>query len=235
MKPLYLTDDQVRALQRSVNPMTQFRRAVKLPHKNRLGKWEPMEVGGPNGGRTAKGETIPLQGGIWHTRTGVCLMSPYGGPGDRISVRETWCHLSEVRTSDPGGQALQHRAFYRADHRGDTLMHDDDPAEKIKWRSSRTMPLWASRITLEVASVRAERLQSISYEDALAEGVNDFAKFLPDDGLNAIGETIEQTARRLEWPQRQYRLLWDRLNAKPGHGWEANPFVWRIEFKRISG
>ena len=229
---LVLTDDSVRAVLRSVEPKTQTRRVVKLPHNNSLGVWEATTIGGLNGGRTAAGETIPEQGAIWHTRTGDCLMSPYGGPGDRLWVREAWCHLSDVRTADPGGEALQRRAFYRADYPGNTLMHDADPSKKIKWRSSRFMPRWASRITLEIVSVRAERVQDISYADALSEGMNDYAAAITE-GLNAIGETPEQTARRLEWPQRQYRSLWDELNAARGHGWDANPWVWVIEFRRL--
>ncbi|MFM0163907.1 hypothetical protein PQR39_26270 [Paraburkholderia sediminicola] len=229
---LYLTDDSVRAVLRSINPKTQTRRVVKLPHNNSLGIWEPTTFGGPNGGRTAAGETIPEQGGIWHTRTADCLMCPYGQPGDRLWVRESWCHLSDVRTADPGGDALQRRVFYRADYPSDTLMHDDRPEEKIKWRSSRFMPRWASRITLEIVSVRVERVQDISYEDALSEGVNDYAAAIAE-GVNAIGETPEQTARRLEWPQRQYRLQWDELNAARGFDWGVNPWVWRIEFRRL--
>lgn len=229
---LYLTDDSVRAVLRSINPKTQTRRVVKLPHNNSLGVWEPTTFGGPNGGRTAAGETIPEQGGIWHTRTADCLMCPYGQPGDRLWVREAWCHLSDVRTADPGGDALQRRVFYRADYPGDTLMHDDDPAEKIKWRSSRFMPRWASRVTLEIVSVRVERVQDVSYDDALSEGVNDYAAAITE-GVNAIGETPEQTARRLEWPQRQYRLQWDELNAARGFDWDVNPWVWRIEFRRL--
>jgi hypothetical protein len=229
---LYLTDDNVRAVLRTVNPKTQTRRVVKLPHSNPLGQWEPMLIGGPNGGRTAAGETIPEQGGIWHTRTADCLMCPYGQPSDRLWVREAWCHLSDVSTADPGGDALQRRVFYRADYPGDTLMHDDRPEEKIKWRSSRFMPRWASRITLEIVSVRVERVQDISYEDALSEGVNDYAAAI-FEGVNAIGETPEQTARRLEWPQRQYRLQWDELNAARGFDWDVNPWVWRIEFRRL--
>lgn len=229
---LYLTGDSVRAVLRTVNPKTQTRRVVKLPHNNRLGVWEPMTIGGPNGGRTARGETIPEQGVIWHTRTGDSLMCPYGQPGDRLWVREAWCHLSDVRTADPGGDALQRRAFYRAAYPGDTLMHDDAPEERIKWRSSRFMPRWASRITLEIVSVRVERVQDISYEDALAEGVADYAKYLADEASNAIGETTEQTARRLQWPQRQYRLQWDELNVARGYGWDASPWVWVIEFRR---
>ena len=230
---LYLTDDSVRAVLRSVNPKSQTRRVVKLPHNNPLGQWEPMTIGGPRGGRTAAGETIPEQGGIWHTRTGDSLMCPYGQPGDRLWVREAWCHLNDVRTGDPGSDALQRRVFYRADYPGDTLMHDDDPAEKIKWRSSRFMPRWASRLTLEILSVRVERVQDVSYEDAIAEGAADYANYMADEPLNEVGETIEQTARRLQWPQRQYRLLWDELNASRGHPWQANPYVWRIEFRRV--
>ncbi|MFM0058560.1 hypothetical protein PQR64_23340 [Paraburkholderia phytofirmans] len=230
---LYLTDDSVRAVLRSVNPKTQTRRVVKLPHNNPLGVWEPTLVGGPNGGRTVAGATIPEQGGIWHTRTGDSLLCPYGGPGDRLWVREAWCRLSDVRTADPGGDALRRHAFYRADYPGDTLMHDDNPAEKIKWRSSRFMPRWASRITLEIVSVRVERVQDVSYEDALAEGVNDFAALIGDQP-NAIGETSEETARRLQWPQRQYQMVWNEINAARGHSWDANPWIWRIEFKHIS-
>ena len=216
---LYLTDDSVRAVLRSVNPKTQTRRVVKLPHNNRLGVWEPTTIGGPNGGRTARGETIPEQGAIWHTRTGDSLMCPYGQPGDRLWVREAWCHLSEVRTADPGGDALQRRVFYRADYPGDTLMHDDRPEEKIKWRSSRFMPRWASRITLEIVSVRVERVQDISEADAIPEGAEP----------SIVGADLDHLKYRAG-----YQTLWDNLNAARGYGWDANPFVWRIEFRRVA-
>lgn len=111
-------------------------------------------------------------------------------------------------------------------------MHDDDPAEKIKWRSSRFMPRWASRLTLEIMSVRVERVQDISYEDALAEGVYDYAAILSDEP-HPSGESPQQAARRLQWPQRLYRKLWESLNAARGHDWNSNPFVWVIEFKRL--
>jgi hypothetical protein len=216
-RALHLDDDRVRALLRTVNPMTQIRFAVKLPHNNSLGRWEPMALGGPNGGRTAAGETIPEQGGIWHTRTGECFTSEYGQPGDRLRVREAWCHLSDVRTSDPGGDAIQRRAFYRADYPGDTLMHDDDPAEKIKWRSSRVMPRWASRITLEVTGVRVERLRDISETDAKAEGITP----------SIVGADLDHVKYRAG-----FQTLWNERNAARGFGWEVNPWVWVIYFER---
>jgi hypothetical protein len=95
------------------------------------------------------------------------------------------------------------------------------------------MPRWASRITLEVTGVRVERLQDISYEDALAEGASDDAASLTTEP-HPSGETPEQAARRLRWPQHQYRLLWDSLNAARGYGWDVNPWVWVIEFRRCT-
>ena len=242
---LLLTGDSVRAVLRSVDPKTQTRRVVKLPHNNSLGVWEPTTIGGPNGGRTAAGETIPEQGAIWHTRTGDCLMSPYGGPGDRLWVREASCHLSEVRTADPGGEALQRCAFYRADYPGNTLMHDTDPSKKIKWRSSRFMPRRASRITLEIVNVRAERLLDITAEDAVAEGI---LRWNPSNSrtplwqspphLRQFGEgdnadVVRYDGRPVEDPREAYLGVWDNLNFKRGYGRHVNPWVWRIEFRRI--
>lgn len=160
--------------------------------------------------------------------------SPFGKIGDHLWVRETWRGVVEInppgKTTELGvaryvpGQEYCRRVEYQATHE-----RDGEP-----WRPSIHMPRWASRITLEVTGVRVERLQDISYEDAIAEGVSDFASTFPDDEKSAIGETPEQTARRLQWPQRQYHLLWDSLNAARGVGWDANPWVWVVEFKRVT-
>ncbi|WGS43710.1 hypothetical protein LFL97_09395 [Burkholderia sp. JSH-S8] len=133
---------------------TQTRRVVKLPHANPLGEWEPTTIGGENGGRTASGEAVPLQGAVWHTRTGDCLISPYGRPGDRLWVRETWRPADGM--NEPGKPAT-----YAADW----------PDAAVKWRPSIHMPRWASRITLEITGVRADRLRNICAADARAEGI----------------------------------------------------------------
>lgn len=75
----------------------------------------------------------------------------------------------------------------------------------ILWKSSFFLPRKASRIQLEIVKVRVEKVQDISKDDATAEGV----------------------------PGEKFRELWDSINFKDGNGWNANPWVWVIEFKRI--
>lgn len=92
--------------------------------------------------------------------------------------------------------------------------------EDYEYKPSIHMPRWASRLTLEITKVRVERLQSISEEDAKAEG---FTKSEP------IGDTgFEATAKR------RFMSLWDRINGKK-HPWASNPWVWVIEFKTVEG
>ena len=110
---------------------------------------------------------------------------PYGVPGDRLWVRETFSYGEQTR--------------YRADL-GLMVWHDTDQ----KWSPSIFMPRWASRIDLLIKDIRVERVQDITPSDARAEGA----------------ETVEN-----------YILLWDKLNAKRGYGWDVNPYVWVIEFE----
>ena len=90
-----------------------------------------------------------------------------------------------------------------------------------RWRSSRFMPRWASRITLEITSLRVERVQDISAHDAILEGVS-----IEGSGMIDACDIASQARNR-------YRELWDSLNAKRGYSWDSNPWVWVIEFKRI--
>ncbi len=94
------------------------------------------------------------------------------------------------------------------------------------------MPRWASRITLEVTGVRVERLQDISEADAAAEGV---------ESLRNEGEYwkdyVRSTTRCDELTcltgRESFRTLWDSL-AAPGADWDANPWVWVVDFKRTA-
>jgi hypothetical protein len=137
---------------------------------------------------------------------------PYGQPGDRLWVRETWAEHPDF----PGCR----RAIYRAD--------PECEYDTERWNPSIHMPRWASRILLEIVSVRVERLQDISEADARAEGitpheVRQFAIF------GASEE--ERAAIYRDAAVGPYRGLWQQING-PG-SWGANPWVWVVEFRRV--
>lgn len=92
------------------------------------------------------------------------------------------------------------------------------------------MPRWASRIELEVVSARVERLQDISEEDALAEGVPcsawDEEDWVDSDGYPTCGDQRAKLARE------EFVDLWESINGKKAP-WASNQFVWRIEFKKV--
>ena len=94
------------------------------------------------------------------------------------------------------------------------------------------MPRWASRITLEITDVRVERVQDITDEDCYAEG-------LPEDEPSAFQDAEMAKVAGLHVPERSaerhwFRVGWDRLNARRGFGWDANPWVWVLTFRRIA-
>lgn len=91
------------------------------------------------------------------------------------------------------------------------------------WQPSIHMPRWASRITLEITKVRVERVQEISEQDAKAEGVGLANSGIEDHGGVAVAIKDHRTA---------FVGLWNSINAARGFGWEKNPWVWVIEFKK---
>ena len=176
------------------------------------------------------GEDIPTNYGCvvkdrWAALGGRAFPVPckHGEAGDRLWVRESWSHdhesLDALRREfeDLLPADSSHGPYYRADG-----IHEDTG---LKWIPSIFMPRWACRLVLPIASVRPERLQSISDEAIQAEGVD--------------GETVEALlGRREERGQRirvlplrdLWRLGWDALNAHRGLGWATNPWVWVIGF-----
>lgn len=150
----------------------------------------------------------------------------YGQPGDRLWVRETWQVVdgSErarriVTDPSPSRGWIEYAATV---HPG----HEPPP----RWRPSIHMPRWASRILLEITAVRVERLQDISGEDAVAEGIardgDGYERFHVDPDA-PLGQSFTRN------PVLAYRGLWEKIN---GVGtWDANPLVWVIEFKRVEG
>lgn len=147
---------------------------------------------------------------------------PYGTVGDRLWVRETWCHAADDNDRfkyNADGNLDNSCCHFRAD--GYEVMHIDREETKAglpksPWRPSIHMPRWASRITLEITGVRVERLKEISEQDAIAEGV----KF-------GTGQPREcRTCGR-----GAFMDLWESINGTDS--WAANPWVWVVKFKRV--
>jgi hypothetical protein len=139
---------------------------------------------------------------------------PYGVPGDRLWVRETWCPLERC---DWIGTEREKNVNYRADcpPASEAIREEMGYA----WRSSIFMPRWASRLTLEITDVRVQRVQEITRDDALAEGVSLTDSLCPE--VNPRYKSLQR-----------FPALWDSINAKRGFGWERNPWVWAITFKQ---
>ncbi|PRZ56625.1 hypothetical protein BX589_101275 [Paraburkholderia fungorum] len=155
--------------------------------------------------------------------------SPYGVPGDRLWVRETFQGpMWEEGTWDPDTDYHKPEfCEYRAD--GGPMPDYVDFEDNLHqgWKPSIHMPRWASRITLEVTGVRVERLQDISEDDARAEGARECD---PVSGREVILAGASQRGSFVL----HYRDIWDSFNAARGYGWNMNPWVWVIEFRRLT-
>lgn len=140
---------------------------------------------------------------------------PYGVPGDRLWVRESWLPFDEDHVMD--GKRWAYMAETMPGSDGDRCRKDFG----YKWRPSIHMPRAASRLTLEVVSVRVERVQEISEADAIAEGV-----------------CLPERAHTFAWAdgplRNEFAYLWESINgACEGCAWADNPWVWVVEFKRV--
>lgn len=154
---------------------------------------------------------------------------PCGNVGDRLWVRETWFPDAPIN-GWPGCVAWNGTgrridgvpAEYRAP---EFCLYHEKAAEPLQrmlsWRPSIHMPRWASRISLEITQVRVERIQNITNEDAIAEG--------RAGGPSVPGYSEANPAE----PYEHFAHTWDTLNAKRGFGWDVNPWVWVIAFRRI--
>lgn len=207
--PLICTPHSVRGVLRGVK--TVSRRVLRRPkHMAELcdrcwGSSVPhndpdlvVEDGSPNVAGGVFG-TVPYLRVPWCEHADVCgerIRSPYGRRGDRLWIRES------CRELDDGTFA------YRAD------CSDEEAPERGPWKNVRFVPKRSARTWLELLGVRVERLQQITPEDVVKEGVC-------QDGLGV-------------WPVSTFATLWDALNGRrEGARWEDDPWVWRLEFRRL--
>jgi hypothetical protein len=212
-RPILFSGPMVRAILEGRK--TQTRRLVKLPSGHEFDGYcpKPMFVMCSRPDQPTGSRRVP---------------SPYGHPGDRLWVRETFAP-AYFDDGKPG---------YRADW---TAL---DGVEEPTWKPSIFMPRALSRVALEVVSVRVERLQDITEEDARAEGfeadtmwsaynmkthsqVGFFVDPRPNDDLIDVHPSFTSTARD------EFRSLWDKINGKKAP-WASNPWVWAIEFRGVA-
>lgn len=157
------------------------------------------------------------------------IKCPFGKPGDRLWVRETWGinHLEHgwsKQVSKLNPKDLEGYILYRADGDWEDQFEQTD-GDCPPWRPSIHMPRWASRITLEIKNVRVERLQDISEGDAKAEGCS----------KSCYPEEYESDHETGYFSPKSYgsdfNYIWDSVYGK--ESWEANPWVWVVEFQHL--
>jgi len=165
----------------------------------------------------------------------VFYKSPWGGPGDRVYVRET-CRAVELNSGLDCVEYLADGALIPIDNTEEASLAWVDLHHYRGKRGATVpsifMPRWASRFTLEITDVRVERLQDISRDDALAEGIDrwdDTASVSPYRNYRK-GESGEMDLH-CSCPERSFMTLWQSINGP--ESWEANPWVWVISFKVV--
>ncbi|SHL11365.1 hypothetical protein SAMN05216428_101116 [Nitrosospira sp. Nsp11] len=270
--PILFKPEMIRATLREIDPKEQTRRVI-----NKLRKFGKITEFG-------RSDTL---GYDWHFRdkgmrwndinlARLLELCPYGQPGDRLWVRETfWCindsdNPSGYQTIDCGSTLALGEEYASIDYcidgeftnpptptgsetvarpsgraapgnwwlsppgnwDGERDYHGEGEWVFLPWvlytkHSSIHMPRWASRILLEITGVRVERLQDISEEDAIAEGCEaiqgcEWRTFVEADaGVPYHAHTAIDA----------YRGLWESINGEGS--WDANPWVWVIEFRKI--
>jgi hypothetical protein len=227
-RPILFSGPMVRAILSGQKTVT--RRAMKHQPCRK-----PVMV--PNGGANFWTNPLYIQGAMMGSQNHGC---PYGQPGDRLWVREAWledpeddgtwaytqymgCKGSPLSDIPKRFQKPEH-CIFRASWEGSDLL----------WRPSVHMPRWASRILLEIVDVRVERLRD-SDDMALLDELGDMLEDCDSVAGREFSriESLQVAGAPLKMLPEMYgfKAWWDKTN---GHGsFEANPWVWVVEFKRI--
>lgn len=225
MKPILFNTEMVRAILEGRKTVT--RRVIKPQptySQNSGFSWKGM----------AYGTDIPqtFKGAVYNFR----CAAPYK-VNDVLYVRETFCWCP---CWDCGNDTLRGcrdktaDKFYNTDRKewgcyGYKASFEDDEQPFDKWKPSIHMPREAARIFLKVIGVRVERLRDITNEQILAEGID---KKQIENRMSQMPEPVDEWERAcytLEWAD-----LWDSTVKDKNHSWGGNPYVWVIEFERIS-
>jgi hypothetical protein len=226
---------------------TQTRRLVQSPARNMQRAGDQVISYRPPGDRWYGDHVWSMRDreGVWgdYTHEEFLAFCPYGQPGDRLWVRETF-YCDHAFAGDHAGtcsgcvRCTHTDADRVAQWREELYFRADDPPSfedgPIVWRPSIFMSRWASRLTLEIAEVRVERLQDLSEEDAKAEGV------APSEDEDQPWRCYSPTCERdggcagVKTARGSFETLWDSINGdRPGASWAANPWTWALTFRRV--
>lgn len=229
-KPIIFSGPEVRAI---LDGKTQTRRVTKWQPNTLFDRPFVEDEWSLPGFYAVRGAAVPNGTALYRRynngQFGI-LECPYGQPGDRLWVRETWrqCYPET---------SYSHGVIYRADKAMSLGM--DEYSDRHKWKPSIHMPRRFSRITLEIKNIRVERVQEISEQDCAAEGVVFEYPDLDEDPM--AGGTYFRPGRH------GFAQVWDSINGKPkierddegreiarhDFSWSANPWCWVIEFVRV--
>lgn len=227
-RPIICRDDEVRAL--IEGRKTQLRRPVKPIFSDAFPGTPLFKVDG--------GIHVPLNDAVALT-SAFPRHCPFGIAGERLWVRECWapmCAGRKTRVAYRSTMMIQNQTPMRGPARNLVPWPVDNTGRKGHavrlWRSSSQMPRWASRLALDITNVRVERLQDITEQDAISEGVPPFfqqySSFSQDQRLNT-GELCADAPHRAS-----FAVMWDENCGNKDHLlWIRNPFVWVIETKVV--
>ena len=198
---------------------TQTRRVIKNPPGR--GDWIPAEMCAT----TSEGWQTSGHSGVWwcdgNGDDQDVVRCPFGKPGDRLWVRETWGFVNWDGWANTAS-TLRWRSNGRLCKLvGPEFVSGLPPSQRPRdgWRPSIHMPRWASRINLEITDIRVERLQDISEGDAIAEGIE------RPNSEQVQGVSLVKNSLSID----RFARIWDSIN-KDKHPWESNPWVWVVAF-----
>ena len=213
-RPILFTGPMVRAILDGLK--TQTRRVIK-----------PQSCIETLDGKFVHLHSVTCDGACEYSCNHKC---PYGKPGDLLYVRETWGSLDADHPRCEGGRKPQQgdRLVYRANPADDYQWGAGKPSQgSFVWRPSRFMPKWASRIWLRVTDVRVERVQEVTEEEAIMEGL----AAQRTEGMHVGHGEIRQVPID-DYAICRFETLWNAINLKRGYGWDANPWVRVVGFER---
>lgn len=147
------------------------------------------------------------------------IKCPYGKVGDRLWVKETFAYYPDA-----------HHVIFKA-REGEELKRNDIDLSGC-WKSSYFMPKKFARIWLEITGIRVERVQNISEEDAQAEGCSPFCR----PNRDSVEALMAAAMKPEKWTPYKaiFARVWEKLNAKRGHSWDKNSWVWVISFRKVT-